>query len=321
MPLLIAAATFIGVVAFILLAYWLIVVLPETREQTALRRRLKSETRTRSSVKLLKERKALSSIAVLDALLVRFTVLSTPLKRRVDSSGLPLTVGRVLLLCSTGFLVAAFVMNFYTGVWWLAVFAGLLAAWMPFWVMAFATTRRLGKFEEQFPEAIDLIARSLRAGHAFATGIKMAADELPAPAGPEFKRLYDQQNYGAQLPDALRAFAERVPLLDARFFVTAVLTQREAGGNLSEVLDRLAAVMRERFKIKREVRVRSAHGRMTAYMLAGMPPALAVFTLFSNPAQMQILINDPLGVRMIMVAVSLQIVGTLVVRRIVDIRY
>ncbi len=122
----------------------------------------------------------------------------------------------------------------------------------------------------------------MRAGHAFATGLKMAADELPAPAGPEFKTLYELQNYGAQLPDALRSFANRIPSLDARFFVTAVLTQREAGGNLAEVLDRLASVMRERFRIKREVRVRSAHGRITAFILAGMPPALAGLMMLSQ---------------------------------------
>jgi tight adherence protein B len=319
--MLIVVVTFVGVAATILGAYWVAVALPETREQAALRRRLKSTPLAQSSVRLLKDRKALSSIGALDAVLVRFTVLSTPLKRAIDESALPLTVGRLLLLCTTAFFVVALVVSIFTGLWWLAVLAGLGASVVPFWVMNFAKTRRLTKFEEQFPEAIDLIARALRAGHAFATGIKMAADELPAPAGPEFKLLYERQNYGGQLPDALRAFAERVPLLDARFFVTAVLTQREAGGNLSEVLDRLAAVMRERFKIKREVRVRSAHGRITAYVLAGMPPALAVFTLVSNPAQMRILTGDPLGVRMIIGAVILQVIGTLVVRKIVDIRY
>src|SRR5262249_44185824 len=139
--------------------------------------------------------------------------------------------------------------------------------------------------------------------------------------GLEFKALYDQQNYGAPLPDALKAFAERIPSLDARFFVTAVLTQRESGGNLSEVLDRLASVMRERFRIKREVRVKSAHGRISAYVLAGLPPTLAVMMLSSAPENMQLLATDPLGIRIVVVAVSLQIIGTLIVRKLVDIRY
>ncbi len=181
--------------------------------------------------------------------------------------------------------------------------------------------RRVQKFEEQFPEAVELIARAMRAGHAFPTGLKMAADELPPPAGAEFRLLYERQNYGAQLPDALRLFAERVPSLDARFFVTAVLTQRETGGNLSEVLDRLANVMRERFRIKREVRVRSAHGRITAYMLAGMPPTIALLLLSGNASQIQILTSDPIGIRMIIGAIVLQVVGTLIVRKLVNIRY
>ncbi len=134
--------------------------------------------------------------------------------------------------------------------------------------MRYKRTKRLQTFEEQFPEAIDLIARALRAGHALTTGLGMVADEIPAPVGEEFRRLYDEQNFGMSLPEAMRAMARRVPVLDARFFVTAVLTQREAGGNLSEVLDNLASVMRERFKMKRQVRVASAHGRMSAWILS-----------------------------------------------------
>jgi tight adherence protein B len=149
----------------------------------------------------------------------------------------------------------------------------------------------------------------------------MAADELPEPCGLEFKALFEQQNYGAPLPDALRAFADRIPSLDARFFVTAVLTQREAGGNLAEILDRLAGVMRERFRIKREVRVKSAHGRITAFVLAGMPPVLAALMLSNNPEGVRMLVNDPLGIKMIAVAIVLQVVGTLVVRKLVDIQY
>lgn len=319
----IALATFAAVVALILGAYWLLVVLPETRDQSKLRRRLKAEdpVLARARVGVLKARTALSNIGVLDAVLTRFTLLSAPVQQAVDSAGLPVTVGTFVLGCMATFVVAAFAANLYTRIWWLALIAGAVATLIPLWALSFAKTRRLRKFEEQFPEAIELIARAMRAGHAFATGLKMAADELPSPAGPEFKLLYERQNFGAQLPDALKSFAARIPLLDARFFVTAVLTQRETGGNLSEVLDRLAAVMRERFKIKREVRVRSAHGRVTAYVLAGMPPGLAAIMMVTNPSQMRIMIEDPLGVRMIVVGVVLQLLGVLVVRKIVDIKY
>src|SRR6476661_7131337 len=167
-------------------------------------------------------------------------------------------------------------------------------------------SRRLKKSEEQLPEAIDLIGRALRAGHAFTTGLAMAAEEIPKPVGEEFKRLYDRQNFGMQLPDAMKAFAARIPLIDARFFVTAVLTQRETGGNLGEVLDNLASVIRERFKVKRQVRVLTAHGRITGWVLAGLPPALAAAMFVIAPGHLKILTGDPLGVQMIIGALVLQ---------------
>ena len=320
--MLIPVLTFLAVVALVFGTYWVVVVQPEARRHRALRRRLKSEsTATLARIRLLRQVDTLSAIGGLNFLLGQFTSLSVPLKGLIRASGLRLTVGRIILSCTTLFFAVLLATNYLVGIWWLGLLAAMLGAYLPLGVVKFFKARRMGKFEEQFPEAVELIARAMRAGHAFATGLKMAADELPAPVGPEFKALYDQQNYGAQMPDALRAFADRIPLVDARFFVTAVLTQREAGGNLSEVLDRLAGVMRERFKIRREVRVRSAHGRMTAYVLAAMPPGLAGIMMILNPDQLKVLTTDPLGIRMIMAAVVLQVLGTLVVRKIVDIQY
>ncbi len=244
-----------------------------------------------------------------------------PLHRFLASSGLPITVGAFVLMSAVSFFATALIVSFYIPFWWAIWPVAAAAIFIPYGAISFMRGRRVRKFEEQFPEAIELIARALRAGHAFATGIKLASEELPEPAGPEFKLLYDLQNFGAQMPDALRSFAERVPTIDARFFVTAVLTQREAGGNLSEILDRLAAVMRERFKIRQEVRTRSAHGRITAYILAFMPPALAVMLLMLNPAQMQLLATDPLGIRFIIAGVVLQVAGVLIVRKLIDIQY
>jgi tight adherence protein B len=184
-----------------------------------------------------------------------------------------------------------------------------------------ARGKRLAVFEEQFPEAIDLIARGLRAGHALTTTLQLVGDEVPDPVGAEFRLLFEQQNYGMSLVDALRAFAQRVPIIDARFFVTALLTQREMGGNLSEVLDNLAAVIRERFRVKRQVRVVSAQGRITGIVLSCMPPALAVVLFIISPSQLRLLIEDPLGVQMVVVGVVLQVVGVLAIRRIVEVEY
>ena len=149
----------------------------------------------------------------------------------------------------------------------------------------------------------------------------MVADELTDPVVTEFRLLYDRQNFGMPLTDALRSFADRIPLLDVKFFVTAVLTQREAGGNLAEVLDNLSSVIRERFKVKRQVRVISAHGRVTGWVLAGLPPSLALVFLAFSPKHMQTLFNDPLGVRIVLMAVVLQVIGTLLIRKIVHIEY
>ena len=149
----------------------------------------------------------------------------------------------------------------------------------------------------------------------------MVADEIPEPVAGEFKRLYDQQNYGMDLGEALKDFAARLPLLDPKFFVTAVLTQREAGGNLAEVLDNLARVIRDRFRVKRQIRVISAHGRLSGWVLAGMPPALALFLAARSPENFMVLFRDPLGIRMIVIAIILQFVGMLIIRRIVNVEY
>jgi tight adherence protein B len=149
----------------------------------------------------------------------------------------------------------------------------------------------------------------------------MVADEVQDPLGAEFRLLYDHQNYGMPFPDALKAFARRVPVLDARFFVTAVLTQREAGGNLAEVLDNLSSVIRERSRVKRQVRVASAHGRITGWILSAMPPILAGVMTIVAPEHMRGFVNDPLGVRMIIAALFLQVIGTLAIRRIVNVEF
>jgi tight adherence protein B len=149
----------------------------------------------------------------------------------------------------------------------------------------------------------------------------MVGDEVPDPVAAEFRLLFEQQNYGMSLTDALKAFAERVPIIDARFFVTALLTQREMGGNLSEVLDNLASVIRERFKVKRQVRVVSAHGRITGMVLGFLPPIVAIVLFVLNPKHMRLLIDDPIGVHMVMVGVVLQVIGVIAIRRIVDVEY
>ena len=232
-----------------------------------------------------------------------------------------MTVGSLLLASACLFLAAWLAIGWITGLQWLGLAAGALLAFVPFLVVRFKAKQRMRKFEEQFPEAIELIARALRAGHAFTTGLAIVSEEAPQPVAGEFRLLYDQQNFGMPLGDALKAFAERIPLLDARFFVTAVLTQRESGGNLSEILGNLANVIRERFKVKRQVRVISAHGRITGWVLSGLPPSLAAAFMVTSPNHIMTLVRDPMGVKMILGALFLQIVGTLIIRKLVNIEY
>ena len=149
----------------------------------------------------------------------------------------------------------------------------------------------------------------------------MVADEMAEPVGPEFRLLFDQQNYGMPLPQAMKAFADRIPILDARFFVTAVLTQREAGGNLSEVLDNLSSIIRDRFRVKRQVRVISAHGRITGWILSALPVSLGLFFAFSSPEVYKKFYTDPLGIQLIIGALVLQVIGVFVIKKIVTIEY
>jgi tight adherence protein B len=316
-------ATFVTVLGLIVGAYWLFVGRLEQAEGAELKKRLKqtAETAAPKKSRLLKPLEQFSSVSSLNAWLTTLGRISQPLQRNITQAGLKISVSTLLLSALFLALLAYVIVRFVMFSSLLALAAAVAASFVPFILVRRARNSRLRKFEEHFPEAVDLLGRSLRAGHAFTTGVLMAAEEIPSPVGDEFKRLYDQQNFGMSLPDALHGFAARIPLIDARFFATAVLTQRETGGNLGEVLDNLASVIRERFKVKRQVRVLTAHGRITGWILAGFPPALAAAMFFIAPQHMTLLITDPLGVRMIVGALTLQIIGTMIIRKLVNIPY
>jgi tight adherence protein B len=315
--MLLPAIVFVGVFLIIWGAYYVVVV----RDENQMLARLQPKRQRRDSrPDVLKPEETMSSVTRLNSMLAKMRVTG-PVQNLLHQSGLHMNVAVFLLL--TGCLgVGAFWLTLLSSkLLFLAVTAGVLIGAIPYMFVSFKRKKRLRKFEEQFPEAIDLVARALRAGHALPTGLGMVADELRAPVGTEFRILFDEQNFGLTLPDALRNFARRIPVLDARFFVTAVLTQREAGGNLAEVLDNLGAVIRDRFKVKRQVQVLSAHGRITGWVLGCLPPALAVATFVLNPKHLGTLMDDPLGQKMIMTAVVLQIAGVLTIRKLVDIEY
>ena len=317
-----AVVTFAICFTVIYSAYWSFVVRPEEQAAGVVRRRLKKDhVRQVVRSELLKQARAMSSIAAVDALLQRTRSRTESLQILIDQAGLKITVGTLLAGSATLGILVLYI-GVRAGLWMsLALGIGFLAALVPVNIVKYKRTLRMRKFEEQFPEALDLLGRALRAGHSFTTGIEMVGHEMPDPIGPEFRTLYDQQNYGMPLPDALKLFAERIPVLDARFFVTAVLIQRESGGNLSEVLDNLAQVIRERFRVKRQIRVISAHGRITGWILVCVPPALALVLFSINPETRELMFYDPLGQRMIVGALVLEVIGAFVIRKIINVEY
>ncbi len=194
------------------------------------------------------------------------------------------------------------------------------AACLPYLHLLRRKRRRVAAFEAGFPDAIDLLARAIRAGHAFSTGFQMVAEECPGPVGEEFRRCFEEQKFGLPLKDSLLNLIERIDLLDVRIFVTALLVQREVGGNLAEILDKISYTIRERFKVLRQVRVYTAQGRLTGYLLGALPLALGSIIFAMNQEYMKILFEREVGRVMIAGAAVLQVTGFLIIRRIIHIK-
>ncbi|HXT72024.1 MAG TPA: type II secretion system F family protein [Vicinamibacterales bacterium] len=315
--MLLPSIVFVGVFLIIWGAYYVAVM----RDENLMLARLQPKRQRRDRrPEVLKPEESMSSVGSVNEMLVRLRVAG-PVQHFLYQSGVKMTVSVYVLLIGCASVLGFWLTLLFAKITALAAIAGVLTGSIPYLWVRWKRAKRLRKFEDQFPEAIDLVARALRAGHALPTGLGMVADEIAAPVGTEFRILFDEQNFGLTLPDALRNFAKRIPVLDARFFVTAVLTQREAGGNLAEVLDNLGSVIRERFKVRRQVAVLSAHGRITGWVLGALPPALAVATFVLNPNHLGGLMHDALGQRMIVAAVVLQVLGVLWIRKLVDIEY
>jgi tight adherence protein B len=201
----------------------------------------------------------------------------------------------------------------------LALLVGLAATSLPLVHLRMKKKKRIAKFEKQLPEGLGLIARALRAGHAFTSGMKLASEEFGDPLGPEFDETLDEINFGVSVTEALKNLAYRVDCPDLRFFVVSVILQRETGGNLAEIIESLAQLIRERFKFRGKVRVLSAEGRLSAVVLVIIPFLLFLTIFFLNPSFLEPLISDPLGRVIILIAISLMAVGVLVIRRIIKV--
>jgi tight adherence protein B len=202
----------------------------------------------------------------------------------------------------------------------LAPIASLVLTFSPIAWLLFRRKRRLRKFAAQLPEALELIARALRAGHSLASGFNLVADEMSDPIGGEFSRTFEEQNLGVPLDEALEDLTTRVPNLDLKFFSTAIILQRQTGGDLAEILDKIGYLVRERFKIWGQVQALTGEGRLSGIVLLALPPALFAVVYRMNPDYLMLLFTDELGKKMLIWGILMQLFGALVIRKIVNIR-
>lgn len=204
--------------------------------------------------------------------------------------------------------------------WGIAVGAAVALAIIPAGWVWWKRSSRLAAFSKQLPEALELISRALRAGHSLAAGMQLVADEMSEPIGGEFRRAYEEQNFGVSLEESLEDMTHRIPDLDLRFFATAVILQRQTGGDLAEILDKIGALIRERFKIYGQVQALTGEGRLSGVVLLALPPVLFLVMWRMNPGYVMVLFEDDLGKKMLAGAVVLQLIGAYVIRQIIDIR-
>jgi tight adherence protein B len=267
----------------------------------------------------------LSRIPAFDTLLRRSAKVSN-LQTMLEQADLGIRAGNILILCMVSAVVGGGMALLLTSAMpgrqsSLFVFMGIvLGGIMPYSYASYMRGRRFRQFEELFPEAIDTLTRAVRAGHAFTTALELIANELSEPIASEFRKLFEEQKFGLPVRDALLNLTERVPLVDVKFFVTAVMLQRETGGNLAEILDNLSYMIRERFKIMRQVRVYTAQGRLTMMLLMGMPPVIVACMLVMNPDFIRPLFADPIGHTLIVAGITLQTIGYFVIRKIIRIQ-
>ena len=317
--MVLAILTFVFTLGVVVVSYWGLVVRAERRAAVQLRARLHLKTAAPAGTSLVKPGGYDPGTRGTFAWYRRRLV--APTAALLEKAGVRMNPARLVsatLLVSA--LIACFALAMNVGVTG-ALILGSLTPLAPYVYLRGAAERRCAAFEERFPEAIDLMARALRAGHALTASLGMIAEEVNEPVRSEFRLLYEQQNYGLPLPQVLKAFAARMPLTDVRLFVTAVLTQRDTGGNLAEILDNLASVMRDRFRVRRQLRVLTAQGRMTGWILTLFPIVLALALWAFNPGHMTAFLTDPAGVHMLQIAAVLQVIGTVLIRKIVSVDY
>jgi tight adherence protein B len=244
--------------------------------------------------------------------------LAPRLRTLLLQSNLNWTAGRLLFISVFCFVIPAYLVYLRTGAAIFAVIIGVLTGFAPLMYVLHKRRQRFDKFEQGLPEALDLIVSALRAGHSLIAALRLVAQESPEPIGGEFRTCFEQQNYGLELRTALENLVNRVPLQDMRIVATAILIQKESGGNLAEVLDKAAQLIRDRFRLKRQVRVHTAQGRLTGIILTLLPVVLGFLLYLVNPETMSLLWKNPFGVKLLEGSAAMTVAGGLVIRKIVN---
>jgi len=227
---------------------------------------------------------------------------------------------RSFTLAAVAGVLAFLAVSMVTDSYLLMLFFASIATVLPFAQISMKRKKRLNKFLQLLPDALDLMSRGLSAGHAFTEALHMVAEEMPEPISMEFRKTYEEQNLGLSLKLALENLVQRVPLLDLRMCVTAVMIQRETGGNLSELLEKVAYTIRERFRIMEDLKTMTLSSRWSAWLLCALPIFLAVYVTMTNPGYMDVMWKDPRGHKLIAIAAIMQVLGMLMVQRIMKIR-
>jgi tight adherence protein B len=265
----------------------------------------------------VRKNELMSSIPFLDRWLAKME-LAPRLRRMLYQADLKWTVGGLLLICSAAFVIPAYLIYLRTGHVLLGIIIGLVCGALPFGFVWKKRQMRLDKFEQGLPEALDLIVSALRVGHSLNAAMGLVSRECPDPIGVEFRLAFDEMNYGLELKTALENLVVRVPMQDVKIVSTAILIQRESGGNLAEVLDKTAQVIRERFRLKRQVLTHTAQGRLTGWILTLLPIVLGFLLYMVNPDLMSMLWKKELGIKLMYAAAGMIVIGGLIIRKIVN---
>jgi tight adherence protein B len=244
--------------------------------------------------------------------------LGPQLQALIHQANLKWTVGTLLMMCAVSFMIPALAIHWKTGSLLFSLLAGLAGAFLPFAFLMFTRSKRFKAFEKELPAACDLMVSALRAGQSLIASMGMVARECSDPLGGEFRTCFEEQNFGLEMKVALDNLIHRVPVQDLRIVCTAIAIQKESGGNLAEVLDKTAHVIRERFRLRREVQTRTAQGRMTGWVLTLLPIILGFALYMVNPDMMSLLWKREIGIKLLYTASAMIVVGGLIVRKIVN---